>query len=239
VQLKKIFFKEKGAPANRSIVFLHGFMGSSQDFEFYLESLSNEFHCLAFDLPGHGKSDLYEISELIPLIPKNSTIIGYSMGGRIGLNLQLRKKNLFEKGIYLSTHLGLESLSQKKLRLENEEKWISDLEKKDLKQFIDDWYRSDLFKNLKIPPYRYEQKKDFLIYAIKKFSLAKQPNFWNSLSKIKNTTFFLYGSEDSSYLKLFYRLKEASIEAYLIENAAHAIHIEKKELVLEKIRGAL
>jgi 2-succinyl-6-hydroxy-2,4-cyclohexadiene-1-carboxylate synthase len=239
VQLKKIFFKEKGNPINRSIVFFHGFMGSSQDFEFYFEALSNEFHCIAFDLPGHGKSTLYEINELIPLIPRNSTIVGYSMGGRIGLNLQIRRKNLFEKGIYLSTHLGLESLLQKKLRVESEKRWISDLQKKDLNQFIDDWYRSDLFKNPKIPAYRYNQKKDFLIYAIKKFSLAKQPNFWNSLSKIKKTTFFLYGSEDSSYLKLFYRLKAANIETCLIENAAHAIHIEKKELVLEKIRGAL
>jgi 2-succinyl-6-hydroxy-2,4-cyclohexadiene-1-carboxylate synthase len=239
VQLKKIFFLEKGDPKKPSIVFLHGFLGCSKDFEFYLEALSNEFHCIAFDLPGHGRSSLYEINELIPLIPKNSSIVGYSMGGRIGLNLQIRRKNLFKKGIYLSTHLGLESSLEKKLRVRDEDQWISDLQMKDINQFIDDWYRKDLFKNSKIPLYRYEQKKDFLIYAIKKFSLAKQPNFWNSLSKIKNTTFFLYGSEDYSYLKLFHRLKKAEIEAYLIENVAHAIHIERKELILEKIRGAL
>jgi 2-succinyl-6-hydroxy-2,4-cyclohexadiene-1-carboxylate synthase len=234
-----VFFEATGDKNKNPIVFLHGFLGNLNDFRPYINHFSKSMYCMAFDMPGHGKSGIYDVEELISLIPKGATLVGYSMGGRIGLKLFLEHKDHFKNAIFLSTNFGLETEAEKLLRKEKENNWILELKTKTIDAFIRDWYRSDLFKHTTILKERYQQNKEFLIYAIEKFSLAKQPNFWNSLSKIRHNTLFLYGSEDDAYKSYYQRLKNLNLRAFFIENASHAIHIEKPELCINKIEGMI
>lgn len=45
-----------GNPKKPPIVFLHGFLGTGNDWRTVAEALSSEFYCVAPDIPGHGKT---------------------------------------------------------------------------------------------------------------------------------------------------------------------------------------
>ena len=45
-----------GPEKGETLVFLHGFMGCAQSLTALIRPLSDKYRCIAFDLPGHGKS---------------------------------------------------------------------------------------------------------------------------------------------------------------------------------------
>ncbi|MES2513455.1 MAG: alpha/beta hydrolase [Bacteroidota bacterium] len=81
----------------RTVVLLHGFLGSHLIWGSTVESLSKSFRVIAIDLPGHGETDCFgyvHTSELIAkcvkvvmdsLRLKRYVIIGHSMGGYAAL----------------------------------------------------------------------------------------------------------------------------------------------------------
>jgi pimeloyl-ACP methyl ester carboxylesterase len=89
---------EAGSPADPVIVFLHGGPLSSRMWEPQLENLSNDFYCLAPDLPGHGKSQAEAFSlegaakRVVELIRAKApegkaALIGLSLGGAVALTM--------------------------------------------------------------------------------------------------------------------------------------------------------
>ena len=45
-----------GVAGDPAVLFLHGFMGSSEDWQDTIATLDGRCRCLAVDLPGHGDS---------------------------------------------------------------------------------------------------------------------------------------------------------------------------------------
>jgi 2-succinyl-6-hydroxy-2,4-cyclohexadiene-1-carboxylate synthase len=169
---------------------------------------------------------MYELFNLIDLIPKKSHIIGYSMGGRIALELLSSYPKHFDKAVILSAHLGLKTAEEKRIRLYEEELLIDKIRSEGVVSFVKTWYQKPLFENAPVPSYRYRQSPDLLIEAIKKFSLAKQQNFWNSLSKLSSFATFLYGEHDKAYKKTVDELFANKASVHLIKESSHAIHLQ-------------
>lgn len=79
----------QGAP----VIFLHGFMGSSQCWEAVVPLLANHYHCISLDLLGFGQSSKpklrYDIALLIDFVHqfvqqkglKAPILVGHSLGG--------------------------------------------------------------------------------------------------------------------------------------------------------------
>ncbi len=221
------------------LVFLHGFLGCSLDWAPFFKHFAKDYNCIAIDLPGHGKSPIYELSVLLQIIPQKSHLIGYSMGGRIALQLIHLYPNYFGKIILLSSHLGLATIEEKRIRHYEEENTIDQIKAFGIKLFIEKWYQKPLFENAPIPSYRYRQSPDLLIQAIRKFSLAKQQNFWNSLPQISSFSTFLYGAEDFAYKETFERLNKLEANVHLIEKSSHAIHLQNVSACINLIERSL
>lgn len=96
-------------------MFLHGFLGTGDDWIPIMKAISGSSRCISLDLPGHGKSKLQgyvaanETDEpslsfktvakaLAKLISKLTSVkvvlAGYSMGARIALYMSLKFKDL-------------------------------------------------------------------------------------------------------------------------------------------------
>ena len=84
--------------ANAGVILIHGLDGSTEDWRNIIPVLSSDFHVVAFDLPGFGKSDkgnqIYSPTRYAKLVQflvnhyfkdKPYDVIGHSMGGAIAL----------------------------------------------------------------------------------------------------------------------------------------------------------
>ncbi|KAI7998102.1 hypothetical protein LOK49_LG10G00528 [Camellia lanceoleosa] len=96
---------------NNVLVFLHGFLGTGEDWIPIMKAISGSARCIAVDLPGLGRSKMQNhcireaaqerslsievvadiLQKLIQNItPGKVTLVGYSMGARITLYMALR-----------------------------------------------------------------------------------------------------------------------------------------------------
>lgn len=96
------------------LVFLHGFLGTSEDWIAIMKAVSRAARCISIDLPGHGSSRIQNhgnenarlesslsievladvVSKLVHNItPEKVTVVGYSMGARIALHMALRSSD--------------------------------------------------------------------------------------------------------------------------------------------------
>src|SRR5690348_18405234 len=94
-----LYLREAGPTDAPCIVFLHGLWVSSVMWQPQIERLSNEYHCLAPDLPEHGKSTdigtltLENTSHVLANLIRKQTphgcahVVGLSLGGSVALGL--------------------------------------------------------------------------------------------------------------------------------------------------------
>ncbi|KAF9597408.1 hypothetical protein IFM89_018603 [Coptis chinensis] len=100
---------------NSVLIFLHGFLGSGEDWIPVMKACSTSVRCISVTLPGHGGSRIEShankesgqeprmsvevIADILAKLIHNITssrvvLVGYSMGARIALCMALRCDNL-------------------------------------------------------------------------------------------------------------------------------------------------
>jgi 2-succinyl-6-hydroxy-2,4-cyclohexadiene-1-carboxylate synthase len=198
------------------LIFLHGFLGSSEDWNEVICHLPT-YRCLALSYPFHMD------------IPPNSTVVGYSMGGRMALRYPHRK-------ILISAHPGLTSAVEKRKRLKIDQQWKTLLET-DFTLFLKHWYDQPLFDSFREHPLfaqyfsrRLQQNPQELMEILSKESLAHQ-----TFSLPLNAD-FIHGEKDLAYAALYRKLSIRSIE---VPRAGHVVHLENPQACADAIRHIL
>jgi pimeloyl-ACP methyl ester carboxylesterase len=126
VNNEKIYYERSGNKhSEKTIIFIHGAFVNSDTMKFLSKEFKN-YNCITFDLPAHGKSEgtpktvlsdytesVYQFIKLLKdkkEITNNITLVGWSMGGSISLELA-------EKGLK-----GLQNV----ILLDSSSKWTLD-----------------------------------------------------------------------------------------------------------------
>lgn len=227
--------------AKKLMVFFHGFMEDHTDMIPLMDN-HQEVSYLLLDLPGHGKTNALNfksrehafttIASLIKFLQKDMELVlyGYSMGGRIALELstQYLKPNLL---ILESSHFGLTDKEEKNARL------VSDLSllktpHLNLLEFFTNWYKNPIFG-------KYNQSHHYQTDIEKK--IAHNPAQWQSsleffspgatplmqsdvLSKISDLAIVgIVGSDDEKYKIHFLEIKN-KLPHFKFHEIAHAGH---------------
>lgn len=105
-----LFVYEKGVENVKTIVFLHGSGANSNMWVKHIDSLKDTFHCIAPDLPGHGKSNqiewtnIDEVADVIAELIKSKghgkvNLVGLSLGGSLIYKLLEKYPELIDKAI--------------------------------------------------------------------------------------------------------------------------------------------
>ncbi len=116
------------------ILFFHGFMGNKDVFADTISLLSDQFYCLAIDLPGHGNTiikggdECYQMDNtalaLVEWLDKLTIdqcfLVGYSMGGRLALYLACFFPERFPKVVLESSSPGLKTRREREERREGD-----------------------------------------------------------------------------------------------------------------------
>lgn len=215
------------------IVFLHGFLGSPDDWTPLTQHIQSPFKTLT--LPGHHGKPL-DLSTLEKEIPEKVTLIGYSLGGRLALDFARKFPERIEDLIILSANPGIESGRDK--RIIQDEKWISLIENEGMDRFLEEWYSQELFSSFLLTEEMKKKRKRHdphaLCEVLRTLSPAKLPSLWPYLKDFSFPMLFLFGENDIKYRPIGNRLLK-HFDVTWISNASHPIHIEAPEVIAEII----
>lgn len=163
--------------------------------------------------------------------------VGYSLGGRILLQLLLRQSNLFNKVIFVSTHPGLSSDADKHERLQSDFRWTEKIDELGLPGFMQQWnaqpvlansrMRSgDIFKVASAP-----HIKSVLTH----FSLGYQPDMRPLIHSLQVPQLWIAGKADMKFVNLHQGLLAPNITQQVIANAGHRVHQDQPEAFCDSV----
>jgi len=241
--------KLSGSSDHPSVLFLHGFMGSSADWQDVVAAIGNRAFSIALDLPGHGSSlgltpGAYTmegatravVRALDELEVERPVIVGYSMGGRLALYLALRYPERCA-GLFLeSASPGLERLAERKARRALDEEMAKRLESGDFDAFLRDWYRQPLFEHLadnesllrRTIAARRRNDPSELARSLRGMGTGSQPSLWEDLEGLAVPALAVTGELDGKYARISSRMAgfTQKIEAVVIPGVGHNAHDE-------------
>jgi 2-succinyl-6-hydroxy-2,4-cyclohexadiene-1-carboxylate synthase len=156
------------------------------------------------------------------------TIIGYSLGGRIALNIASENYFNFKKLILISSHPGLND-EEKVQRRNWENSIINKFETLTKVDFLRYWESLPLFSksslSLEISDEKYQ--KSFQLF--KQYLLSNQINYRADLIKYRHKIVYLFGQYDSKYSKIADELNLIGIRTMQF-NSDHRVYACKEEL---------
>ncbi len=164
----------------------HGFLGSPQDFSFLGPSV--KLH------------DLYAGSEISGIGPQD-TLIGYSMGGRIALELAHAVNFKLKRLVLVNAHPGLSTDEERLQRQGFEESVLQKLEGLDRKEFLLWWNALPVFEHdAPITPDEEIFRRSPELF--RRHRLSEQKNYLDDLELHRERVLYIVGHQDEKYMDL-------------------------------------
>lgn len=251
---------DRGPPANRAVVFLHGFLGEPADWEALLSGWNPQRRVLALCLPGHGAPPVPLPASLPggvePLLAAaqglqervralgvaHVDLVGYSLGGRLGLAWSLLPESLVRRGAYIGASAGIEDPAQRAARRKLDGQRAEQLRSGGIKAFLQQWYAQDLFGPLSrsdafptLLARRARGDATALAAALEAFGPGRQSPLGQRLAASPSPALLVAGALDSKYATSNAALARcrAGIQAVTIPFAGHSPHLETPDALRE------
>jgi 2-succinyl-6-hydroxy-2,4-cyclohexadiene-1-carboxylate synthase len=227
-------------------VLLHGFLGSSLDWQQVCEYLPPNRQYIALDLPGHGlasdirlapTSGFQQCTQLIAATLKKLNIsrchlVGYSLGGRIALHYALQAPQQIASLVLESAHSGLATAEQRISRQQTDKLWAQRFSQQPLVQVLHDWYQQAVFSSLNekqaaaLIKVRSDNNGKALAAMLDSTSLARQDNLIAGLAAFNCPCIYITGAQDQKFFSLASQLDKAvpQLKLVIFKNAGHNIH---------------
>jgi 2-succinyl-6-hydroxy-2,4-cyclohexadiene-1-carboxylate synthase len=221
------------------ILALHGQMGMMSDWD---------THAKSFAACGHQLEsvDLWRYLEGGEIGPKvfakrfnedhedGEVLLGYSMGGRLALQVLIDEPQKWKAAVIISAHVGL-PWEERRARREADNEWARNMENSPWSEFLDDWNTQGVLGN-NVMPDRTTLKSRIaeIARSFRCWSLAEQEDLLEELAHIKIPVLWVVGENDEKFCiqaeRAASRLKDVKI--IKIPNSGHRVPWEAEaELV--------
>lgn len=247
----KVFSKYHDFKKERTLVLLHGFLGSSDDWNPFISAFGSTHNIFTIDLPGHGASDIsgtltfesaiYAVHSTIQSYTGHESVdcLGYSMGGRFAAALIQLFPKKYVKGTFVSTGFFKldDAQSQARLSLDASR---ADAIVNHFSQFLIEWYSQDLFYSpnfASIRPQllssRSSQDASKIATAIRSFSPAICQLGPIDLSH----SHFIVGEYDINYLTHYLDIlpHHSSASISILRNCGHMCFLEHPKAFMDAV----
>lgn len=244
-------------------VFLHGFTGSSRDFDPLRAALGLDGSAVsAPDWPGHGersglrRPDDYTLEAHLRLVdaavgePREPvTLLGYSLGGRL-LQHWLHSRNpklpAGSRIVLVSTSPGLASPEERRQRVLGDAAVARLLREEGVARFLHYWHSQTMFQPLlRLPAARLSPILDRrcacdpegLALSLEAVGTGALVDTTRALETLRHPTLITAGELDSRYVghgrAMLARLPDGRLE--VIPGAGHAVHLEEPAALAERL----
>lgn len=237
------------------IILVHGWMGEPDDWTNFSERLPSCFKTRRICLPGHGERSHEEIPEWTRLIQdlaedvtsltphRKLWLVGYSLGGRICLELAAQHPDSFAGLILLGSRPGWPLNTAIDERKKADEKWSADI-RDDFPAMLHRWYQQELFADLSAFPdfstlimRRQNQDPERMAESLCRWSPVHQADRIGFLQNLNRPRLWISGGQDKVYSDLGLELNAQGCFTEIIEipHAGHALLWQNPEACAESM----
>lgn len=184
------------------IIALHGFLGKATDWD-----------GLGLDLEGFALEKIpldslwswaTHFNAYVKERYSQPILLGYSLGGRLALHALIQDPQLWQAGIIISAHPGLESDLDKEKRCKGDEEWAARFRTEEWGSLMASWNSQAVFVH---GSFHFERKeKDYnrneLVNQLLNGSLSKQENLRPALKQLQIPLLWIVGERDATYCNL-------------------------------------
>ena len=240
-----------------SVVLLHGFSGTHRAWDGVVARLHPERYLpRALDLPGHGDAANARevdgeaitfagcVEHVLARSPGRFVLTGYSLGGRVALQLALTAPERVSRLVLISTSAGIEDPAERAQRRLADERLAEELESIPFEDFIERWRTQPLFADE--PPEvgmlaREDQRRnrpDALAAVLRGVGTGEMSPLWERLSELTMPVTVLVGDRDGKFQALGKRMVELLPDAELVvAPGGHGLPLENPAAVAHAIDG--
>src|SRR5271156_1162560 len=160
-------YETRGDASNDPLVLLHGFTGTHHTWDQLGERLARARFLILPDLPGHGASggspsraemSVGATSEAVAEVirreggNRKAALLGYSLGGRIALDLACKHQELLSCLVLEGASPGIERAEEREERRRDDDALADEIERRGVEWFVDYWQETPLFATQKDLP---------------------------------------------------------------------------------------
>lgn len=222
------------------MVFLHGFTQAGAAWNPVLRACADlHAEVLLPDLPGHGRSaattlNLDDTADVLAETFGPAFYVGYSMGGRLALNLAVRHPNLVRGLLLFGATAGLATQTERIQRRDADELLAQNLETTGVPVFLDRWLSNPMFATLPHDPegllLRQQNTIGGLASSLRLSGTGSQDSLWDDLETIRVPMIIAAGDRDEKFTSIGQAMTtrigpNAGFTA--VTNAGHACHLEQ------------
>jgi 2-succinyl-6-hydroxy-2,4-cyclohexadiene-1-carboxylate synthase len=201
------------------LVLLHGFAGTHRAWDGVIERLGTQrYRPLALDLPGHGRHPARAVGfaatvqGVLAQAPERFAVCGYSLGGRVALNVALAAPARVTRLVLVAAGAGIEDPQERRARREADERLALALEHEPYERWIADWNAQPLFAE--DPPgvgalaLADQRRNDpiALAGALRELGAGAMEPLWARLRELGMEVDLLVGARDERYLAIARRM---------------------------------
>ena len=255
VRGQQIHVKIQGDHSLPTVVFLHGFTGTSSTWTEVSALLVEKFKVVAVDLTGHGKTTIpsdssrYSMTEQIADLEALFTemkltkfiLVGYSMGGRIALAYTNKYPERVTSLLLESASPGLKTEQERIERKEADALLAKRIQHEGIPAFVEFWAKIPLFasqkkmsfaKQAEVEKERLGQNAEGLANSLLGIGTGSQPSYWEALPSIQVPVLLITGESDKKFVYIAREMNEMlPIAKHItVKDTGHAIHVEKPTL---------
>lgn len=248
----------------RPLLLLHGFTGSAESWRDLAEALSPAFDLAGIDLLGHGLSDCppdpsrYRmeriVEDLVALLRKLTDrpvhLVGYSMGGRIALQLALAHAEIVRSLVLESASPGIADPGERAARVRSDEALARMLESEGVEPFVSHWEQIPLFASQsriaaeareRLRADRLRRDACGLAQSLRGCGAGVAPAVVDRLHELTMPTLLVVGELDEKYRQLGETMAERipRAELVVVPEAGHTVHLEQPAAYAEAVRRFL
>ena len=236
--------------AGRRLVLVHGFTQTARCWGPLAADLARDHEVVRVDAPGHGRSaevhaDLAATAGLLADLGP-ATFVGYSMGGRMCLELALRDPQAVDALVLISATAGIDDPDGRATRRAADEALAGRIEAEGVDAFLDRWLDLPLFAGLPEELCFVDERRTNtvagLASSLRLTGTGTQEPSWDRLATLGKPVLVLAGAEDAKFTALAHRLADAigdDATLVVLPGAGHSTHLEAPDAVLGALRSWL
>jgi 2-succinyl-6-hydroxy-2,4-cyclohexadiene-1-carboxylate synthase len=229
-------------------VLVHGFTQTRSSWDPVARLLNADgYEVVAVDAPGHGESeqlhlDLPGAAAALGDTGGSATYVGYSMGGRIALQLAVASPDRVERLVLVSTTAGIEDEQERAARHAADEQRAEGIERDGVAAFLEGWLSLPIFSTLSPAAAGLQARRantaSGLAASLRLAGTGAQRPLWPDLAALPMPVLVIAGALDEKFTAIAARMASLipAAELAIVADAGHAVHLERQDEFVDVLR---